>query len=531
MDIEQRRLIKKNIDILLRRKEIILLCLLLGISLGLAYYLKTPKVYKCSSLLKYQRQTVNPTVMSPDDIRTRTRDVVDTVSQEIMSRSSLEGIIKEYDLYTEMRKRVPMEDVVDVMRKFHIITRFLEGGDVFEVSYQGSDQDKVLRVTNALAAKFIEENLRFRQELASQTSVYVKDELEMAKESLDKKELLMRDYKLKYYNEMPEQLVNNMNRLSALQVQYQNNQTSSHELERTRLLVQEQISARQDFLAQLSAQAAVEAADSSSLSGGLNDIYQLRMRLQTLQSRYTEKHPEIRRLQKAIRDLETQLGVSAAESGDHPGGAPGARTSDQFDPQLQELRKQSKELEVSIARLKEEREILTEQINKYEKWIAAAPVREAEWSALTRDYEQLNAHYQRLVTLNLQADSAQSLENQMEGSQFKIIDPAHFPEKPFKPDFKKIMLLAVGVGLAAGGVLALSLELVSTSFKDPVEMEAYLNIPVVCAIPTIHTKKELIRKKVIRLSWSIILLLAYGCLIAVVAYFWTPAIPGLWLTY
>jgi polysaccharide biosynthesis transport protein len=132
-----------------------------------------------------------------------------------------------------------------------------------------------------------------------------------------------------------------------------------------------------------------------------------------------------------------------------------------------------KELEVSIARLKEEREMLVEQINKYEKWIAAAPVREAEWSALTRDYEQLNDHYQRLVTLSLQAESAQSLENQLEGSQFKIIDAAHFPEKPFKPDFKKIMLLAVGIGLAAGGGIALGLELVSTSFKDPVEMESY----------------------------------------------------------
>lgn len=520
MDIEQRRLVKKNIDILLRRKEIILLFLLLGISLGLAYYLNMPKVYKCSSLLKYQRQTVNPTVMSPDDIRTRTRDVVDTVSQEIMSRSSLETIIKEFNLYSEMRQKIPMEDVVDIMRKFHIQTRFLEGGDVFEVSYQGSDQNKVLRVTNALAAKFIEENLRFRQELASQTSVYVKDELEMAKESLDKKELLMRDYKLKYYNEMPEQLVNNMNRLSALQVQYQNNQTSSHELERTRLLVQEQISSRQDFLAQLSAQAAVEAADSSSLSGGLNDIYQLRMRLQTLQSRYTEKHPEIRRLQKAIRDLETQLGVSAEENGDHPAGSPGARTSDQFDPQLQELRKQSKELELSIARLKEERGMLTEQINKYEKWIAAAPVREAEWSALTRDYEQLNAHYQRLVTLSLQADSAQSLENQLEGSQFKIIDAAHFPEKPFKPDFKKITLIAVGIGLAAGGVMALSLELIGTSFKDPVEMEAYLKVPVVCAIPTIYTVKELARKKVIQFTWYIILFLAFGSIITAAGYFW-----------
>ncbi|MCK9502524.1 MAG: hypothetical protein M0Q52_11945, partial [Lascolabacillus sp.] len=164
-----------------------------------------------------------------------------------------------------------------MMRKSHIETRFLQGGDVFEVSYQGSDQNKVLRVTNALAARFIEENIRLRQELASQTSSYVKDELEMAKESLDKKEILMRDYKLKYYNEMPDQLVNNMNRLNALQVQYQNNQTSSHELERTRLLVQEQISSRQELLTQLSAQAAVNTADSSSLSGSLSDLYQLRM--------------------------------------------------------------------------------------------------------------------------------------------------------------------------------------------------------------------------------------------------------------
>ena len=520
MDIEQRRLIKKYLDILLRRKNIIVLCLLLGISFGLAQYLKTPKVYRSSALLKYQRQSVNPTVMSPDDIRTQTRDVVDTVSQQIMSRTSLEAIIKEFDLYPGMQQAVPMEHIVDIMRKNHIQTQFLQRGDVFEVSYQGSDQNKVLRVTNALAAKFIEENLRIRQELASQTSIYVRDELEMAKESLDKKEILMRDYKLKYYNEMPEQLVNNMNRLSALQVQYQTNQTSSHEMERTRLLVQEQISSRLDYLAQLSAQAALDTADSSTLSGGLNDIYQLRLKLQNLQSRYTEKHPEIKRLKKTIQDLEARHGVSPEESANQPDGSAAQGATGLMDPQLQDLRNQSKELEVSIARLKEEREILAEQINQYEKWIAAAPVREAEWSALTRDYEQLNEHYQRLVTLNLQADSAQSLENQLEGSQFKIIDPAHFPEKPFKPDFKKIMLLAAGIGLAAGGGIALGIELLGTSFRDPVEMEAYLNVPVVCAIPTIYTQKELAGRKAMRFIWYIILLLALGSIITAAGYFW-----------
>ena len=377
MNLEQRRLIKIYLDILFRRKRIIIFSLLLSLALGLGFYLTMPKVYKCSSLIKYQRQSVNPTAMSPDDIRTRTKDVVDTVSQQIMSRTSLEGIIEEFDLYAEMRETTPMEAIVDVMRLKHIQTQLLEGGDVFEVSYQGGDQNKVLKVTNAIAAKFIEENLRFRQERAAETSTYVRDELKMAKEALDKKELIMRDYKLQYYNEMPEQLANNMNRLNALQEQYQNNQVSTLELERTRVLVQEQISQRKQFLSQQSIDTAADLKTSQSKAGMPADINQVRLKLQNLQTRYTEKHPEVRRLKKILKDLEEQQLDSSGETGQP------------YDPQIQQLKNQLTDLEINIDRLKDERLILEKQIAKYEKWIAAAPVREAEWSALTRDYDCL----------------------------------------------------------------------------------------------------------------------------------------------
>ena len=509
MNLEQRRLIKKNLDILLRRKKIVIFSLLLGITYGLGQYLKMPKIYQCSSLIKYQRQTINPTAMSPDDIRTRTRDVVDTVTQQIMSRTSLEGIVEDFDLYTGMRKTIPMEDIVDTMRKYHIETQLLQGGDVFEVSYQGKNQNKVVKVTNALAAKFIEENLRFRQEQASQTSIYVRDELKMAKEALDEKELIMRDYKLEFYNEMPEQLTNNTNRLNALQEQYQNNQDSNLELERTRLLVQEQISQRRELFSQLSTETATDSTTSSSPAGRLNDIHQVRLKLQNIQTRYTEKHPEVKRLKKILRDLENQQINSSGEN-----------KVQEFDPQVKQLKQQLKDLEFSINRLNDERQVLDKQIKKYENWIAAAPVREAEWSALTRDYDQFNEHYQRLVTQSLQAESAQSLENQLRGSQFKIIDPAHFPEKPFKPDFKKILLMAIGLGLAAGGSISIFLELMGTSFKDPAELETYLNVPVVCAIPTISTKKELIKKKYISITLNSILAIAAGAIVSAAVYFW-----------
>lgn len=524
MNIDQRQQLKKNLDILLRRKRILIACLLLGTAIGVGFYLTMPKIYRSTALIKYQRQSVNPSAMSPDDIKTKTEDVVETISQQIMSRSSLEGIIKEFGLYADLQQSLPMEDIVEKMRLDHIESKLMKQGDVIEVSYQGSDQNKVVQVTNALASKFIEENLRFRQDRASQTSIYIRDELNMAKEALDKKELIMRDYKLKYYNEMPDQLTNNMNRLIALQSQYQSNQTSAHELERTKLLVQEQISMRQGLVAPSSSQTAAGITDSSALTGGIGDLYEARAKLKTLQGRYTDKHPEIKRLNKIIHDLEQQYGIAEGENANLPSNKEQESASQQFQPQIQGLKNQIKEIENNLSRLKEEREEITKQIEKYNQWIASTPIREAEWSALTRDYEQLSVHYERLVTESLQAESAQSLENQLQGSQFKIIDSAHFPEKPFEPDFKKIIALAIGLGLALGGAIALSLEFFSTSFKDPNELEKFLNIPVVCAVPVIQTKNELIKEKIMHTAQNFVLLIFAAAILGTTLYLWKQGI-------
>lgn len=524
MDQQQRQLVKKYIDIALRRKKIILAFLLVGLVGGLGVYLKTPKVYQCTSLIQYQRQKINPTAMSPDDIRSQTREVVANVSQQITSRTSLEAMINEFNLYPESRAVLPMEDVVDAMRESHIKISN-ERGDIFKVSYQGSDPKKVLRVTNALAAKFIEENLRYREERASETSAYVQDELKMAKAALDKKEEVMRDYKLQYYNEMPGQMQSNMTRLNALQEQYQNNQDSIHDLERTKLMVQEQISLREELLNQQlqSGNLGVNPSLTGNKPVGIRaEINQLRRDLQDLQLRYTDKHPEVKRLRKKIEELEQTHQAELAESE----GTEETETEDStasgkiVDLQIEQLKHQLKDLEYNIVQLKDERLEIQKQIEKYKKWVEAAPVREAEWAALTRDYEQLHQHYETLVAQSLQAESAHTLEKHQKGSQFKIIDPAHLPETPFKPDFRKIMLLAAGLSLGIGAGLAYGIELLDTSFKDPGELETYLGVPVVCAIPNVSTKKELARQRLKNIAWCVLFCLSYGGLAVGALYLW-----------
>jgi polysaccharide chain length determinant protein (PEP-CTERM system associated) len=520
MENQQRQQLKKYLDLLVFHWKLIAVCLLLAVTIGLVVYLRMPKVYKCTSLLSYERQQINPARMAPERTNQRLRDTVSTLSDIVVSRNNLEDIIKQFDLYPEARQRLPIEDVIDMMRK-HIKITPSPRGDTFTVSFEGGDQAKVMKVTNALAAKFIEENLRYREERATETSQYTQDELNLAKTVLDKKEQIMRDYKLKHYNEMPEQRESNLARLNSLHEQYQGTQDSIQDLERTKVMVQEQINLRKR-LASLGGGATLPAgtAQPSGVERGQPEspwqrLQRLRSHLEALQVKYTDKHPAVRRTKQLIAKLEADLEGQKA-----PSGSTRKVRRQVQDPEIAQLQIQQKEISMNIKNLKADQEKIRSEITKYEQWIAAAPIREAEWNTLTRDYDELRRHYDYLVAQNLQASSVEHLERKQKGSKFKIVDPAHFPDKPFKPDFMRIMLIAVagGLGLGVGGVLAV--DFIDTTFKDTDDLENYLDLPVISSIPYLERYDEITKLRIKKLIWGLSLLLYTVILLAVMFYFW-----------
>lgn len=542
MEVDQRQQLRKNIDLVMRRKKILVSSLLLSFVAGVGVYLATPKTYESSSLIMFQSQQINPSKMSPD-VASKTLEIVNTVGQQVTSRTSLEEIIKRYKLYPEMVEKLPMEDVVIMMREKHISIKPQQKGDIFKVAFEGKNPKTVMLVTNALASKFIEENLRFREEKTSETSAYVKDELKLAKDSLDKKEAVLRDYKLQYYNEMAQQLPVNMERLNSLQTQYQTTQTNVQNLEHTRLLVQEQISLKKDMLSQLAEKKALEAEkkqaeaaaalsqnpdslalkeDKKTQEAERKDIKALRLQLEAMQAKYTAQHPDVKRMKRQLAKLEEESKATSGQATGSPGPVdtksqaetkskpsspalgqqPDSKELPVFDQQLEQLERQLKDIGFNINRLNEEKIEIQKQIKTFQRWVDAAPVREAEWSALTRDYNELRKHYETLVARNLEAESAETLERHQKGSQFKIVDPATLPEKPISPDFQKIMLIALALGLGVGGGLALTLELLDTSFKDAADVEQALGVPILCAIPYLESELDKKRKKMQALLWT-----------------------------
>jgi polysaccharide chain length determinant protein (PEP-CTERM system associated) len=496
MNSKQSQQAQNYLNLFLRRKVLIITFLLLSLPVGLGIYLNSPKLYMATSLLSYQQQKV-ANKMSPDS---RLNEIVSTLSQIIISRRNLEETILNLNLYPEARKTQPIENVIEMMRK-NIQMKPMKRGNVFTVSFTGSSPESVMKVTNGLASKFIEENLKYRQERAYETSAYTSDELQMAKKGMDKKENAMRDYKLKYYYEMPEQRETNVVRLISLQGQYQDMQENVQELERTLILIQEQMNNRGENIESAFSLDFDFGADEeyTEFADGNSQIVEMKLILAQLLLRYTEKHPEVKRIKKIITKLEKE--VSQDNDDSSPPSLSEAEINNvnsqetNVDMGFLQLDTQRENVEINIANIRQGLQLTKKRIEQYEKWVTSTPTREAEWSSLTREYGQLKRHYDHLVSQDLQAKSMLNLERKQKGSQFKIEDPARYPGKPTKPDFLKILGGAVAIGLGLGFGLTLLLDFFDTSFRDGDSVVAYLGLPLIATIPYLDIKKDVKRRK------------------------------------
>jgi capsular polysaccharide biosynthesis protein len=95
----------------------------------------------------------------------------------------------------------------------------------------------------------------------------------------------------------------------------------------------------------------------------------------------------------------------------------------------------------------------------------------------------------------LEAQIAVNMEKKQKGEQFRILDPARIPQSPVSPDMKKLFLFVMAAGLGIGGGLIFLLEFLDTSFKEPEEIENFLNLPVLATLPTVMSEFETRRNR------------------------------------
>jgi polysaccharide chain length determinant protein (PEP-CTERM system associated) len=460
------------------------LLVMLGISV---YAIFAPREYKASTLVLVSPQRV-PESYVQATVTSTIEERLQSIAQEVMSRTRLELIIKEMRLYEKERKALAPEEVIELMQK-HIkleLPSKREDKGYFTISFIGDNPQVVTAVANRLASLFIEENLKVREEQAVGTTEFLSTELSAVKENLDAQESKITGYKRHFMGELPEQSENNIKILEQLQNQSQRVTESLRAAMDRKLYLQKLMS---DMESPSAAPASVLygknshiVEDQNNAAPGISDMtgsYEtnkelLTKQLDDLKTKYTDNHPDVIAAKRRLTDLEKNKKIYKETY------------NVAKDPKYRELKNQMTLTGMEIGRLNAENGDLSRRINAYRARIERTPLREQDMVSMLSEYKSTKESYDRLLKKSQDAQQAENLEKRQKGEQFRIIDPARVPEKPFSPDIPRLLLIGLAAAIGAGFVTAFFKEQSDLTFHDASDLEATLGIKVLASIPKIQ---------------------------------------------
>jgi polysaccharide chain length determinant protein (PEP-CTERM system associated) len=493
-------------EIFLRRIWYIVIPFVVIMAAATLYALYLPKVYRATTLVLVTPQKVPEAFVRPT-VTSRIEDRLQSISQEIMSRTRLELVIAEFKLYSEQAKSLSQEEIIELMRKnIQVEIKGKEG--FFSISYIGGDPRMVAMVANKLASLFIEENLKLREQQAQGTSDFLSVELNAMRTKLEAQEATITDFKKQHISELPEQRDANLKILEQLQLQSQKISDNLKAAQDRKVIIQKQLSDMKMQMAlgrpsgnpenpkeERTAPTAESDLSQPSLPAqrGLS-YYEAQLNhgrnlLSELKSKYTKKHPDIVRVERYVADLEEKIEKMRAQDGG--GDMTGKETGMSFSPVIASFKAMENQLiatELEMRRLQEEDSKTKAKIAGFQARVENTPMRELAMTNLARDYQNTKESYQTLLKKSQEAQQAENLERRQKGEQFKVIDPARIPEKPMRGQVFKILLFGLLAGMGSGLGMAFVREQMDRSFRDAEDLEATMEFKVLANIPKIQKK-------------------------------------------
>jgi len=540
--------------IIKRRKYYLLITFLsiLIVAAIVAYVL--PPIYKSTTTILIEGQQI-PSDLVRSTVPTVVEEAIQTITQQIMSRSKLLEIINRFDLYNDLRAKETTEEIIERMRKD--INLEMISADVidqrtgrpsvatiaFSLSYEWKDPHKVQKVANTLASLYLEQNLKDREEKARTTSTFIEAELNMLKESINQLETKIAGFKEKHFQALPEMAQLNLQMVQRLERELENIEQQIKNVRERKIYLEGQLAGIDPDLPGIQGPGGRTAdakqrlkylhteytALKASLTEKHPDVIKMKREIASLENevtikdeiqlkehqleelqtdlavnmgKFSERHPDVIKLKKSIEIVEKEIGEKIKEMGKRQNDA---ETPE--NPAYINISTQIATTEMEIETLKKDRDRLKAKLEEYQKRLELTPQIELEYNLLTRDYNNARVRYQETLHKLMEAKSAEGLEKGQKGQRFTIIDPGIFPEKPYKPNRLAIILIGLILGIGAGIGAASIKEFSDQAIYSENALSHLTGKPVLAVVPLIETEADLKRKrrKVIILVTSTVL--------------------------
>ena len=481
--------------ILRRRKWLILSVFLIFSVITPLVVALVPNRYRSETLILVEQQKI-PAEYVRSTVQEDLSLYLQTLTDQVLSRTRLQYVIEELELQKD-REGVTMDQLIQGLRNDIEIELVRNPGRVgglggFKMFYESQSPEVAQSVLREVTALLIEENLRVREQQAVGTTRFLQTELDHARVDLQEQEQRLKEFKITYFGELPQQQATNLALLGQMHTQMSANSNSVNRMEQEKTYLNSLLAARRTVRRQQEEQMQSLLDDGSVPVGSGSDdastmrFKEMQTRLVNMEGRYTANHPDVVRLRAEIERMRKTLPSKQAEDG---AGGENPEVVSQ-DPEEVQLASRLKSLDMALQNAQREQAELKKKIRRLQGRVNVSPVREQQYTDVTRDHGVAKAQYDSLLQKRNDAEIAANLERRQQGQRFRILDPPSLPASPSEPNRPMLHLAGIGFGLLVGLGFAGLLEIKSASLWSPKDVTYYLNLPTVATIPRIQTPKQ-----------------------------------------
>jgi polysaccharide biosynthesis transport protein len=457
------------VSALRRRKWWLVLPILAAVAIGAALVKFLPKQYRAQATLGVTAPAVSPTLVN-QAAEFDNQDRLRALRLQLLSDSVLARAVAEEGggtgeaaapLVNDLRSNVKIT-VPDPVARTLDDTRRL---DAVQISYIANDAEWAQRLTNRLATVFIDENSKTRTSSAEKSSEYLQAEQRSAHARLTELEGRLRAAKEAFIGRLPEQTEANLHTLSGLRQQLEINGTSlRHQQERLSMIQRQIQSMEQDAAKGLSVTGAGATAS--------DRVANLEAELATARGMYTEKHPEVQRLDAELKTaLQEVVSPQPRATGD-------GKARLQLDPAYRQLQADREMTTLAIRELERGSATMRAQIGDYQRRVEAAPMVEQQLASVQREYNLAQQQYADITARLATASLAENVARNRDSEQFSMLYPATLPTEPVSPIPSRVMLIALLAGVCLGAGLALGREYLDSSVHSTRDLADEFDLPV-----------------------------------------------------
>jgi len=520
-----------------------------------------PNVYKSTATVLIENQQI-PSSLVPSTVTTYAQERIQSIAQEVTSRSKVLKLVEKYGLLPDKAKKLTTEELVDQIRgriSLKTINAEInkENANVpvlltiaFSLSYEDENPKTAQAVANEVVSFYLEKNLESREKTARGTTEFLTEQLKLEKAHMDELQTKLAAFQKENLEALPEYTTLNMQKLERLNQRITDVDMQIRSIEGQRSVLKgsqamldpyasssnskvmtpserlQQVQLERDTaLSKYSAgHPSVVAKDQeiellkAENKGGLgydqtmDKLRDAEARLANLKSTYTEKHPEVQSTEREIGRLKAQLDELQKES--HAGvktPAPAPATNPSYITLQAELEK----LSVSISSLQAEKNQMEKETQDLLNKLHAMPQVAKQSSEMETEYQTTKNNINTIQQKLLAAKVSQGMEEEKKGESFQVVEPAFLPEKPAKPNRMAIMLLGTFLSLGLSIGAAAAREFTDKKIHDPETLLKISRFPIISTIPEIITEEEVAEmRKRKRIIGVVGIFCVIGCVLA-----------------